>query len=206
MKVGIFGQIGNGKSTFARMLLHRLNDSIRMNMAELQLTHVFQLGAFAKAVKEAVAFKFDIPLSDVEKWKNDSQIYPGWNCTMREALQREGENARQIDPKVWIRKVMCNPYPMVIEDGRYENETHAIHESKGYNILIVRPGFDNGSTHPSEKYIGDLIKSIHNRDIHHSIRYFNHLVMNEGDTDDLDNVAKVVSTDILTHYRKYHVS
>ena len=79
MIIGIFGQMGNGKSTFARQLIGYLNEAIRMNMGDIGITNVFHLSAFARAVKESVATKYKISLADIEKWKNNPEKFPNNN-------------------------------------------------------------------------------------------------------------------------------
>lgn len=199
MIIGIFGQMHNGKTTLAKKLLYHMNDAIRMRMTELQIPNVFQINSFAKAVKEMVCKKYDITMGIIEEWKNKDEKYPGWNCTMRECLQREGNQAREVYPSVWIDKIISNPYPMIIDDGRYENEANAIANRKGYNILIVREGYVNDSQHPSEKWIGDIVRN--GCDIPN---IFHHVVVNNGLSGALDNTAIDMVKPILAHYRKHH--
>lgn len=91
----------------------------------------------------------------------------------RRFLQRLGDGVRQFDPEFWVRTGMAatarlredsttmyrwgsevirqvGPTPVVITDVRYPNEADAIREAGGTLIRIVRPGVDDGDTHPSE--------------------------------------------------------
>lgn len=156
MKVCVFGQMHNGKTTYANMLAEEL--------ATVTSRH-FYVESWARAVKDSVANKFGLTFDFIQYWKNNKETPPGFNLPMREILQLEGETARQAKTTVWIDKLMGEyaSADLVIDDGRYANEAEAIHTDNGFNILIIRPGYENDSTHPSECAVGGLVKAYMNK-------------------------------------------
>lgn len=211
MHVAIFGQMGNGKSTFAELLLKALNDTIVINPVPL---YPFQRAAFAAGVKQAVCDKYGVTHADIEHWKNDNRPYPGWNVTMRQALQMEGQVGRDVCTTTWIDRTLKYNFPIVIDDGRYINEAEAVRNRSGYNILIVRPGHYNGSTHPSEWEIGLIASRFHEThdtrmipadisteiEIQRQLNLFQNIVINQGNLDTLKTTAETLAIDILNHF------
>lgn len=159
MKVCIFGQMHNGKTTFANMLQKELNALAYLNIImenEERKLGGWKIRGFATALKDYVAIKYGVTREFVDYWKSLDQIPPSFSVTMRDILQREGQLARDCKPTVWIDRIMSETDNLIIDDGRYLNEAKAVYDSGGYNILIVRNGFYNESNHKSEREIGDV--------------------------------------------------
>lgn len=191
MKVCIFGQMNNGKTTFANLLQQELNKS----------DNYFYIAAWAGKIKELVAKKYCVPMDFIAEWKNKPEIPPGFNVTMREVLQKEGETSRECMTKVWINKLMFDMgnLNLIIDDGRHLNEAQEIHGCGGYNILIYRDGFENRSEHPSEKVIGKVVRHYQSQKSMpvEWIPLFNEVVANNFGLDELRDAAKLTAQTIL---------
>lgn len=194
--IGIFGQMENGKTTFARMIHEDIGLLIK---------------GFAVPVKQLVCEYFGVSMADIEHMKSSPVKLPGWNVTMREALQIVGNNLRDIKSRVWIDKAIESP--CIIDDGRYENEAKAIRDVGGYNILIIRPDKLNESNHPSETWVGSMARLALKRhtekltevsftDIEESVygaSVFNSLILNAGTENELAKIAKMEVSNICQH-------
>lgn len=167
--VGLIGKKRVGKDTFAAVLVEEFG---------------FARVAFADPLKQ-MALTIDPIISPLyfrgldslritdavgqDGWEHTKDTYP----EVRRFLQRLGDGVRQFDPEFWVRAGMQHaeylrhdqPYgdsgdyapatPVVITDVRYPNEADAIREAGGTLVRIVRPGVDDGDTHPSETALGE---------------------------------------------------
>lgn len=192
MKICIFGQMHNGKTTYANMLqqeLHKVADEY------------FYLAAWAARIKTLVTIKYGVTLDFIAEWKSKNQIPPGFNVTMREVLQKEGEHSRECKTNVWIDNLIREyaNINIIIDDGRHLNEAKAVFDDGGYNILIVRQGHYNKSEHPSEKAIGNLIQCYKNNDPipHEWTGLIHEIVGNNFGLDELADSARFTSKTIL---------
>lgn len=142
MLITVGHQKHNGKSHVARIL-----------------SAVFGLpiGAFAAPGKLMVADLFGMNLEEIDFWKNQPVPPPGWDKTMREALQYFLNGARTFKPTIWLDKALASDH-QVIEDMRYYNDLEVSAARGGFNLFVVRPGFENNdlSAHISESQLTTL--------------------------------------------------
>lgn len=150
MLIGLIGKKRAGKDTFARRLVER---------------HGYVRYAFADPLKDMAlrvnpyVSMFRIRLAEAVShygWEGAKDEFP----EVRRLLQDLGLAARQVlGEDVWLsatmRKVVEEPRPVVITDVRFRNEAQAIRDAGGYLVRIVRPGHDDGDTHPSETELDD---------------------------------------------------
>lgn len=201
MIVGIFGQMHNGKTTFGSFLVDELNHLMRINNL-LGGHQAFAKTAFAKQVKLSVSRKHRWHEEYIEEWKNNNDNVPGCTCNMRTILQREGQSAREIMPDVWIRHLV-NQQSIVIDDGRYINEMQWVKKENGFNILIIRPGFDNAVEHPSESEVKRIIDVFKGQGSYKDVGFttiIDNVVMNSGTLEQLQASAKSMSRAIMCHF------
>lgn len=197
MIIGVFGQMNNGKSTFARMLKKHL---------AARITNVFNITGFASAVKESVCNKFLISLEIIETWKNKPENYPGWNYTMRDVLQLEGQQARDIYPNVWVDKIKYKTGNIIVDDGRYQNELEMIKEQKGFSVLIYRKDFINHSNHESESFIRKLVLQYTGLYGVYApeLSMIDKVIENNGSLEDLSVTAELTANYIHTNWSKFN--
>lgn len=131
--VGIFGQMGVGKTTFARMLNKHLTN--------------YKVKSFAQPLKETLAQMTGISV-DVLNANKDNLSFLDWNTTVRKCFQQLGDIGRAISPQFWVDR--CLEEYTIIDDGRFENEFDRINEIGGFTILLTRPGMERKDLHESE--------------------------------------------------------
>jgi hypothetical protein len=80
--------------------------------------------------------------------------------TIREVLQVVGTDIcrNYIKDDIWLQycktTITTHDGDLVITDARFQNEREFLSELGAVMILVVRPGFDNKSTHISENQLG----------------------------------------------------
>lgn len=192
MKVCIYGQMHNGKTTYANMLHQEI----------LKQTGIYYyLGAWAAPIKAIVCEKYLMTLDFINEWKNKKEVPPNFNVTMREVLQKEGESSRECMTDVWVKYLMHHytNINLIVDDGRYPNEAEAICKDGGYNIVIIRPDHINDSPHPSEAKIGGVVKAFMNK-THNPPEWtglIHEVVMNNEGIDELKKVVYTTVRNIL---------
>lgn len=150
VKVCIFGQKDNGKTTLAQMI-----QSSIYNIQSGALDPI-PIRSFAYAFKKVVSDLSGIPLDALEYYKRNNQKPPGWTQTVREAYQNIGELGRLINPRMWIDPTIRS-VSYIIDDGRHINEIDATYEDNAYNIMIIDPTKINNDPHPSEIHLATLV-------------------------------------------------
>lgn len=171
MIIGLMGAKGSGKDTAAAHLVEKYG---------------FERRAFADPLKRSVAALFDIPFSDVDKYKLDTEcrVSMGYhiddqgqtfdsepvisNLTFRQMLQRYGTEAHRdiFGEDFWVDQTLPvgGYYPgrkIVVTDCRFENEANRIKELHGYLIRINRPDLgDLNDGHSSENDWFDIKPNI----------------------------------------------
>jgi hypothetical protein len=172
--IGVAGQIAAGKDVFSNYLLDKLNLDVYKTFLQRRdvwtetgekktATTLWSKGAFADGLKKVMMDAFNIDADFIEKWKRIDDTPPGFDMTVRKALQFVGDGFRKIKPLVWIDWTLNGNSPKVISDCRYRNELLAIKERGGVNILLYRPGFENDIDHPSENQIKQIIFELSER-------------------------------------------
>jgi hypothetical protein len=184
MILGLSGLKGSGKDTVAAYLVK---------------THGFERKAFADPMKKSIAALFDIPFSEIDKFKNDDtcEVALGYNFTQesyeawtkvlsfREFLQRYGtESHREIFGKdFWVDQTLPvqGYYPgraIVVTDVRFANEAARVNELGGFNIRVVRDRSSSSEdNHVSEQQDFE----------------FDFKIYNDGDLEELyDNIETVL--------------
>jgi hypothetical protein len=147
--VGVGGQLQNGKDTIADELAILLGNKTEMT---------WQRVAFARDVKRIFSETFNVDYDFIEKWKVVPEPPPGFDMSVRKALQFIGDGFRQIQSNIWIELAMRNmDRPSVCSDIRYINELKKIFEMGGLTVLVWRPGKENNDKNGSEAQIRPLI-------------------------------------------------
>lgn len=142
--IGVAGQAQNGKDTLSDRLAEQLNRNGK----------IWQRAAFAAAVKKVFCDAFGVDLEFVEKWKTNPEPPPGFNVSVRKALQFIGDGFRNIQPNVWMNIAFRDKSEKIIlSDVRYINEFSRIYHEGGLNILVARPGMINYDDNESEAQI-----------------------------------------------------
>lgn len=144
--IGIAGQKQNGKDTLADYIFGQLK-----KCEEFKLN--FERAAFAFNVKKVFSETFDVSYEFIEDWKVKSEPPPGFDITVREALQFIGDGFRKIKSSIWIDLMFRYNENKIISDVRYLNEAHRIVEEGGFNILIAHPDRVNDDPNGSEAQI-----------------------------------------------------
>jgi len=144
--IGIAGQKQNGKDTLADYIF-----------AQLQKDEAFQIdferAAFAKNVKKVFAETFDVSYDFIEEWKVQPTPPPGFDMTVREALQFIGDGFRKIKASIWIDLMFRSGENKIVSDVRYINEAARIVKEGGFNLLIAHPDRVNDDPNGSEAQI-----------------------------------------------------
>jgi len=138
----VSGQLCSGKDVLADYLSQKLNCNCV---------------AFGDAMKRVFMDFFEVDLEFIEQWKRKDEIPKGHLTTVRQSLQKIGDEFRQIKPSVWIDLIFRRNESLVISDGRYMSEVKAVKDRGGVSILLWRPGFENEINHPSESQIKSYI-------------------------------------------------
>lgn len=144
--IGIAGQKQNGKDTLADYIFDQLrtDDEFKCD---------FERAAFAKNVKRVFAETFNVSYEFIEEWKTNPEPPPGFDMTVREALQFIGDGFRKIKSSIWIDLMFRNNENKIISDVRYINEASRIVDEGGFNILIAHPDRVNDDSNGSEAQI-----------------------------------------------------
>ena len=143
--IGIAGQLGNGKDVLG---LH-LKEELERRFGEL-----WHHRAWAEGLKNVFYDAFGVDKEFTEAWKRNPEIPPGFDMTVRGALQQIGDGFRQIKSDVWISWTLTRaPNKTIITDCRYVNELQRIRQEGGINVLVIRPGHVNDIAHPSESHL-----------------------------------------------------
>lgn len=154
MIIGLMGQKHSGKDTAAAYLVKE---------------HGFERRAFADPGKKYLASVLDIPLWDIEKFKNDKNVavtvehlqndgsvFRFESLDFRQYMQNFIENAKQIfGEDVWANATLpvdgfYGGRAIVLSDCRFQVEVNRIKELGGYTIKIVRPSSEDQDHHRSE--------------------------------------------------------
>lgn len=161
--VGLIGKKRVGKDSFARRLTES-HGYRRHSFAELLRESLLNLDPIVGATGRT---EYDYgyggelyPYAEAEVIHlSDTVSQHGWEGAksepeVRRLMQHYGHGIRQVDPDFWVRPVMhaiaTSNAPAVITDVRYLNEAEAVRAKGGVLVRIVRPGADDGDTHPSE--------------------------------------------------------
>lgn len=144
--IGIAGQMQAGKDTLADYVFEKLSQD---NTFKLD----FERAAFAKNVKKVLAETFNVSYTFIEEWKTNPEPPPGFDMTIREALQFIGDGFRKIKSSIWIDLMFRDKENKIISDVRYINEAHRIVSEGGFNILVAHPDRINNDPNGSETQI-----------------------------------------------------
>lgn len=160
MIVGLTGKKGAGKDMVGSYLVEQ---------------HGFVRVSFAAPLKESVAALFDIPVEQLETWKNDPHaivsigiaVEEGWmvggrTMTVRQFLQRYGTEAHRecFGDGFWIdlaaaeirHKAFQQNLNVVVTDVRFDNEAELIRTLGGQVVRIWRPEAEHSDdSHASEQ-------------------------------------------------------
>lgn len=158
MIVGLLAQKRNGKDTVAD---HLTKD------------YGFQKYSLADPFKKACQDMF--MFTDEQCWGDQKEVVdPRWGVTPREVFMIMGTEISQYDlmkhlpamaatvgdegKRIWFHrfKLEAEQHPernYVIADVRFLHEVDSLKAIEGHVIKIVRPGFENGSTHASEAQV-----------------------------------------------------
>lgn len=198
MKVIAFaGQARSGKDTCAD-LLH----SLLQNKHDVSNPFLWYRLSFAENVKRIFCDAFGVDRDFVEKWKVSQEIPEGFDKRVREGLQFIGDGYRQIQGDIWINKLFKYAADLyvdpIISDVRYYNELNAVKSFGGINVLIYRPGWENDDPNPSEKIMGDLVKSFKDAGILEGVvnregfdsKGVDYFLINDSSVDDLEMKIK----------------
>jgi hypothetical protein len=111
--------------------------------------------SFAYNVKMIVATTFGVTMDFIEEWKVKKEIPPGFDCTIREALQQVGDGFRKIRGTIWMDLALATlTQDAICSDVRYINELKRIkQEDGGITVLLHRPGWENDDPNGSEAQI-----------------------------------------------------
>lgn len=159
--IGLAGQAQNGKDTAADYLKEALNKKLNKEF--------WQRMAFARNVKRILSETFGVSMEFVEKWKTINENPPGFDMTMRKALQFIGDGFRQIQGSIWMDLMFRDKdTPKIISDVRYINELKAIKFHGGLVIVVARPGSLNDDPNGSEAQIRPLAEwALRNKEYAH---------------------------------------
>jgi hypothetical protein len=81
--------------------------------------------------------------------------------TIRDVLQTVGTDIcrNHIQDDIWLdyvkKNILTHDGDLVITDARFQNEREFLKKLGAVLVLIVRPGYENKSTHISENQLGD---------------------------------------------------
>jgi hypothetical protein len=145
IRIGLFGQMGNRKSTAAIMIRDKI-----LSYKSIKIV------SFSQPIYETLATLIDHPVSWLKENKN-KRITPD-GITIREGLQQLGSLGRKIDKNVFVNKLLRdNGGNYIVEDGRHENEIIELRRSGAVNILIICPQRINNDPHESESWLRGMV-------------------------------------------------
>jgi hypothetical protein len=159
--------------------------------------------AFADGIKDSFCQLFNVDRDFIEKWKENPNPPPGWDMTVRKALQFIGDGFRGIKPLVWVdqaaRTVEKGKWWKkihVFSDIRYMNELKKTKEMGGFVILMFRPGHINDINHPSENQIRAILDHFIQHKVPEgpysgTVECVDYFLINDGTLEDLR--AKVIN-------------
>jgi hypothetical protein len=148
--IGVAGQAQMGKDSLSDRLAEKLNESNK--------SMVWARRAFAYNVKKVFCDTFGVDLDFVEKWKVIAENPPGFDMTVRQALQFIGDGFRKIQSTIWLDLAFRDKTEAkIISDVRYVNEFKRVHKEGGLNILIARPDKITDDPNGSEAQIKPYI-------------------------------------------------
>lgn len=215
--IGISGKIGCGKDTVATIIQYLTlekevfsltNKNILADMSYngyVASKSRYKVKKFAGKLKDIASILTGIPVEkfeDQEFKKEDLGIewayaYPGEyyddgepvmvRMSVRQLLQKLGTEAMRngLHNNVWVNALFADYKPIklsqddpsywLVTDTRFPNEADAITERGGILLRIERPGTSTGD-HPSETALDDYP--------------FEHVIMNDGDLNDLINKVR----------------
>lgn len=161
--IGVAGQAQMGKDTLADRLQEMLNGwdkcTLEERAAEKDMPETWQRRAFAYAVKKVFADTFDVTFEFIEKWKVIPEPPPGFDMTVRQALQFIGDGFRKIRSTIWLDLAFRDKSrPTIISDVRYINEFLRVKKEGGLNFLVGRPDKLNDDPNGSEAQIRPFIE------------------------------------------------
>lgn len=159
--IGVAGQAQMGKDTIADRLALKLNEGGGVWSSESldNLGTRWERKAFAYAVKKVFMDTFDVDMDFIEKWKVIPTPPPGFDMTVRQALQFIGDGFRRIKSTIWLDIAFRDKTtPKVISDVRYVNEFMRVKAEGGLNILVGRPDKLNNDPNGSEAQIRPYIE------------------------------------------------
>jgi hypothetical protein len=183
--IGVGGQIGNGKDTFADYLVTKINSRYE------KPNDVWIRNAFAHLVKNIFQTAFNVDREFVEKWKRINEPPENFLLPVRDCLINIGDGFRKMNGNVWIDNVLRQQKEHeIIADCRYINETITIKERNGISILLWRPGFENQINNASEQEYTKFIETLKPLDFDGAIPKnldipFDLWIRNDGTIEDL---------------------
>lgn len=212
--IAISGKIGSGKDTVAAIIQFltaedrsAVCEDLLKNGRSIQGHHNsrYEIKKFAGKLKTIASLLTGIPVEKFEdqEFKKEelgeewSYPYPGefhddgspvmMPMTVRQLLQEIGTEAMRegLHRNVWVNALMADYKPIklsqddpsywLVTDTRFPNEAKAIEERGGILLRVERPGTSTGD-HPSETALDDYP--------------FEHVIMNDGDLNDLINKVR----------------
>jgi hypothetical protein len=215
--IGISGKIGCGKDTVATIIQYLTlekevfsltNKNILADMSYngyVASKSRYKVKKFAGKLKDIASILTGVPVEkfeDQEFKKEDLGVewayaYPGAyyddgepvmvRMSVRQLLQKLGTEAMRngLHNNVWVNALFADYKPIklsqddpsywLVTDTRFPNEADAITERGGILLRIERPGTSTGD-HPSETALDDYP--------------FEHVIMNDGDLNDLINKVR----------------
>lgn len=157
--IGVAGQAQMGKDTLADHLAVKLNEAGGPEVNDDHPGTLWQRAAFAAAVKKVFCDTFDVDIDFVEKWKVIPEPPPGFDMTVRQALQFIGDGFRKIRSTIWLDLAFRDKgTPKIISDVRYVNEFVRVKKEGGLTILVGRPDKINNDPNGSEAQIRPFIE------------------------------------------------
>jgi hypothetical protein len=158
--VGLHGKLGSGKNEAAKRL------ALYSTLPVVEVS-------FAKKLKESFAALLNVPVANLELWKNDPSkvvtvggLFDGLGfvpldsnnvLTIREALQRYGTEAHRdvFGADFWLDAALpldkdYSDALYVVTDARFPNELERVRSLDGVAVGIIGPNDDTGS-HASEQ-------------------------------------------------------
>lgn len=155
--IAFSGQMAVGKDTAADFIMGILNAQWADKYPKKG--EPWQKKSFAAAVKGIFCATFGVDIDFVEKWKRSPECPPGFDLPIRNSLQFIGDGFRTIQANIWVDILLKNlDSSIIISDGRYLNESKAVREHGGINILLYRPGYLNDDPNESERQLKKIIE------------------------------------------------
>lgn len=149
--IGFSGKIGSGKTTLAQILCNE---------------YPYTKASFADPLKHIVKYLYDLEYDQL--YGNRKEIVDTrYGVTPRYLLQYIGTNLfRNWDKNFWVNvfeRKYANQELLVLDDVRFENEAHIIHQMGGIVIKVVSHRNNNiSANHESEQGIKNYDYKIYN--------------------------------------------